>query len=106
MASRSPANVRARIGTPVADVISFAGGYTDRARHLIIGGPMTGKSVTRTEVPLVKATNCVLVVSDTPSPGRELPCIRCGDCAAVCPVRLLPQQLFWYARADDEKKAA
>jgi electron transport complex protein RnfC len=99
-----PANIRARIGTPVADVISFAGGYTDRARHLIIGGPMTGKSVTTDKVPLVKASNCVLVVSDAPSPGDESPCIRCGDCASVCPVQLLPQQLLWYARADDEKK--
>ena len=43
-------------------------------------------------------------MSETPSPGSELPCIRCGDCAAVCPVQLLPQQLFWYACADDERK--
>ena len=42
--------------------------------------------------------------SQTPSPGPEMPCIRCGDCAAVCPVQLLPQQLFWYACADNEQK--
>lgn len=99
-----PVNVRARIGTTVADVIALAGGYTDKAKQLIIGGPMTGKSVTTDRVPLVKATNCVLVSGDTPDPGPELPCIRCGDCAAVCPVQLLPQQLFWYACADNETK--
>ena len=99
-----PMNVEARIGTPVADVIQFAGGYTERAQQLIIGGPMTGKSVTTDRVPLVKATNCILVLSEAPSIGAEMPCIRCGDCAAVCPVQLLPQQLFWYACADDEKK--
>jgi electron transport complex protein RnfC len=65
---------------------------------------MTGKSVTTDRVPLVKATNCVLISSETPSPGPELPCIRCGDCAAVCPVQLLPQQLYWYACADNEEK--
>ena len=98
----TPMNVRARIGTPVADIAAFAGGYTGNARHLVIGGPMTGRSVSTDRVPLVKATNCILVLSTVPSAGPELPCIRCGECAAVCPVQLLPQQLFWHACADDE----
>lgn len=100
----APVNVRARIGTPIADVIAGAGGYRDEPRHLLIGGPMTGKSVTTDAVPLVKATNCVLVLAETPSFGIERACIRCGDCAAACPVRLQPQQLLWYANADDERK--
>lgn len=100
----NPMNVLARIGTTVADIIEFAGGYTDRARQLIIGGPMTGKSVTSDRVPLVKATNCILALSDSPTVSPELPCIRCGECAEVCPVQLLPQQLFWFACADDEDK--
>lgn len=99
-----PMNVEARLGTTVADIVKFAGGYTDHASQLIIGGPMTGKSVTTDRVPLVKATNCILVLSGTPATGKALPCIRCGDCAAVCPIQLLPQQLFWYACADDEDK--
>jgi electron transport complex protein RnfC len=100
----NPVNVRARIGTTIEDIVKFAGGYTDRAYHLIIGGPLTGKSVSTDEVPVVKATNCVLVVSQSSYDRGELPCIRCGDCAVVCPVQLLPQQLFWYACADDEQK--
>lgn len=99
-----PLNVEARIGTLVADIIAFAGGYTEHASQLIIGGPMTGKSVSTDRVPLVKASNCILVLSTAPAVGAERPCIRCGDCAAVCPIQLLPQQLFWYSCADDEKK--
>ena len=100
----APMNVMARIGTTVADVVNFIGGYTERAKQLIIGGPMTGKSVSTDRVPLVKATNCILVLSETPPIGTEKPCIRCGDCAQVCPVLLLPQQLYWYACADNEAK--
>ena len=46
----------------------------------------------------------ILAVFKSSFAGRQLPCIRCGDCAAVCPVQLLPQQLFWYACADNEAK--
>ena len=99
-----PMNIEAPLGTPIADIIAFAGGYTDGAEQLIIGGPMTGKSVSTDRVPLVKATNCVLVLSEARPIGAEMPCIRCGECADVCPIQLLPQQLFWYACADDEKK--
>lgn len=101
---RSPMNVLARIGTPVADVISFAGGYNEEADQLIIGGPMCGKAVTTDRVPLVKATNCILVLAAAPDKGLQRPCIRCGECALVCPVQLLPQQLYWYASADNEAK--
>ena len=100
----NPMNVRARIGTPISELAKFAGGYTENARHLVIGGPMTGKSVSTDQVPLVKASNCILAMSDLPATGPELPCIRCGECAAVCPVKLLPQQLFWYACADNEEQ--
>lgn len=101
---QQPMNVKARIGTTVADVVEFAGGYTDSAGQLVIGGPMTGKSVSTDRVPLVKATNCILVLSQLPAVGEELPCIRCGDCAAVCPIQLQPQQLFWFGCADNEAK--
>ncbi|MDH4107851.1 MAG: electron transport complex subunit RsxC [Gammaproteobacteria bacterium] len=100
----SPLNVLVRLGTTVAEIVALAGGYTERAQQLVIGGPMTGKSVTTDLVPVVKATNCVLVLSELPAVGDERPCIRCGECAEVCPVQLLPQQIYWHARADNERK--
>ncbi|MDA0679234.1 MAG: electron transport complex subunit RsxC [Proteobacteria bacterium] len=100
----SSMNVSVRIGTTVADVISFAGGYTENADQLVIGGPMCGKSVTTDRVPVVKATNCILVLNEKNAATVEQSCIRCGECAIVCPIQLLPQQLFWYACADNESK--
>jgi len=32
------------------------------------------------------------------------PCIRCGACEKTCPVNLLPQQLYWHAKAKDFKR--
>jgi electron transport complex protein RnfC len=34
-----------------------------------------------------------------------MPCIRCGACADACPAKLLPQQLYWHARARDFDRA-
>ncbi len=99
-----PMNVRARIGTALSEVIEFAGGYIGAPQQLIIGGPMTGKSISTDRVPLVKATNCVLVLSEPVPLEDEKACIRCGECAAVCPVVLQPQELYWFAVADNEDK--
>lgn len=99
-----PTNVLARIGTPIADIVPLAGGYTERASHMVVGGPMTGKSITTDRVPVVKATNCILVLSETLPIGDVRACIRCAECAAVCPIQLLPQELYWHACADNEVK--
>lgn len=98
----NPMNIRARIGTLVSDVVEFTGGYAEHADQLIFGGPMTGKSISTDRVPVVKATNCIMVNAKKVVPGPAMPCIRCGNCAAACPVQLLPQQLFWAACADNE----
>ena len=63
---KQPMNVRARIGTTVADVVDFSGGYNDNAKTLVVGGPMTGKSMSTDRIPIVKASNCILVLSKPP----------------------------------------
>ncbi len=105
---KSPQNVTTLLGTSFADLIRHAGGYTDKAERLIMGGPMMGFPMKSDSVPVVKATNCVLVLPEDDLPystSMAMPCIRCGKCADVCPVDLLPQQLYWHARADDFEKA-
>ncbi len=99
-----PCNVRAPIGSPLAALIVAAGGYRDRPLRLIAGGNMTGRALPSDEVGLTKAMNCVFVATRADIGSRldavELPCIRCGDCANVCPAGLLPQQLHRAALAD------
>jgi electron transport complex protein RnfC len=68
---------------------------------------MMGFELRDAEVPVTKATNCLLALTaaEAPDPGPALACIRCGRCAEVCPVRLLPQQLYWHSRAKDLDRA-
>ncbi len=101
-----PRNLEALIGTPAAHLVAQAGGYTDQAEKLILGGPMMGFSLAHDDIPITKAGNCLLATSnaESPAPGPASPCIRCGECAQACPVNLLPQQMYWYARAKDLDK--
>jgi len=99
----APANVEVMIGTPIGDLVEFAGGYTDAAAGLVMGGPMMGFSLPHDQLPVTKATNCILVADQAeldPS-VREMPCIRCGECARACPATLMPQQLLALARGPD-----
>lgn len=105
---RRPANLRARIGTPIGNLVAHCGGYADGAARLILGGPMMGFPLSSDANPVVKAANCVLVLTadDIRPPQPEMPCIRCGECAEVCPAVLLPQQLVRAVRADAWDDAA
>lgn len=104
----SPRNLEVRIGTPVSEVIRQCGGYTDEARHIVMGGAMMGFGLSSDEVPVVKGTNCLLVATaeEIAPRGDALPCIRCGECARVCPAQLMPQQLHWHTRDGSFDKAA
>ncbi|TCO83383.1 electron transport complex protein RnfC [Plasticicumulans lactativorans] len=103
----TPQVVEARIGTPVADLVAACGGYTAAAARLIYGGPMMGFALADDGVPLGKGGNCILVAGATElaPPAPALPCIRCGDCVRACPADLLPQQLYWHARAREFERA-
>ena len=99
----NPGNWEVRLGTPVGHLVELAGGY----RHgddawLVMGGPMMGFALSGDRVPIVKASNCILAMREQTIPhdvGHHDECIRCGKCTEVCPARLLPQQLYWHARA-------
>ncbi|MCK5902880.1 MAG: electron transport complex subunit RsxC [Cocleimonas sp.] len=109
---KQPQNIETLIGTPVSDLIKQAGGYTEKAQRLIMGGPMMGFTLPHDAIPVVKASNCFLIASvsalqQTKSPHAlqaQMPCIRCGKCMVACPVNLLPQQLYWHTQAKDFEK--
>ena len=90
-----PRNFQALLGTSFSHLVELCGGYTDDVARLVVGGPIMGYPVASDSSPVVKASNCVLALTqqDIAEPQPEMPCIRCGECARVCPATLLPQQL-------------
>lgn len=98
-----PTNVEALIGTPIRELLDFAGLQPDKLFRLVMGGPMMGFTLQSLDAPLVKTTNCLLAGTrdELPPPPPAQPCIRCGLCAEACPASLLPQQLHFFALGKD-----
>jgi len=98
-AVKEPANCLVRIGTPVSFVIDACGGIDSSPAKLIIGGPMMGIAQYTANVPVIKGTSGVLLLSQSPDPpGKAQYCIRCGRCEESCPVKLIPAEI---ARASE-----
>lgn len=102
-----PGNVEARLGSLMCDLLAAAELREAEVSRLIMGGPLMGFELSHTEIPLVKASNCLIAATqdELPTAPPEQPCIRCGACETACPAGLLPQQLYWYARSHDHDKA-
>ena len=103
---KTPQNLLARIGTSFNELIGQAGGLTDDAAKIIMGGPMTGLAVSNLDLPIVKATNCILVLNrDDAKMFEEKECIRCGRCIKSCPMGLLPNYLADFSKLKDWDRA-
>jgi electron transport complex protein RnfC len=97
---RRPSNLIVPVGTKLRDVLAFCGGVTDDATEILFGGPMMGQPQSDLDVPLVKGTTGVVVLTEAESKAEDVqPCIRCGSCLDACPVFLDPQRLGQLARA-------
>ncbi len=86
-----PQNVLVRVGTTVADVIQYCGGYTSEEVRLIAGGPMMGKTIPNEGFVIAPANNALTVLIHREE--ESIPCLRCGKCTDHCPAALQPVRI-------------
>jgi len=105
-----PGNFFVRTGTPVRKLIEAAGGLPQDTGKIVNGGPMMGKAIGNTEVPVVKGTSGILLFPKTESERQSVnPCIRCAKCISACALNLEPFLLMTLAekgmfeRAESER---
>ena len=99
-------NIEVRVGTPLSAIVEFCGGLKDNTVKLVSGGPMMGFSLASLDVCTTKTDSGFLALTDKEaSTMLPTPCINCGRCASVCPMRLMPMYIDFYATAGDYESA-
>lgn len=102
----NPSNFLTRIGTPMSQLIEKAGGMPEDTGKVIGGGPMMGKALLTTDVPVCKGSSGILLMTEKEaSRGEESPCIRCGKCVGACPMGLEPYLLQKLSEYSDWERA-
>ncbi len=105
-AVRQPANLKARLGTPVRVLIEECGGFAEPPARLVAGGPMMGFALLDLDAPVTKLTSGVIALSRREVPrGRETPCIGCGRCLQSCPQRLRPTTIYKWVDHGEYQRA-
>ena len=90
-----PGNFLVRIGTPLIKLIEAAGGVPEDTGKIVNGGPMMGKAVINTEVPVVKGMSGIILLPGNESVRKEIAsCIRCAKCITACALNLEPYLLM------------
>ena len=100
-------NYWARFGTPIYHLLREAGYQYDERFPVFMGGPMMGVILPDLNAPMSKVANCLLAPDhfEYAPPEPEKSCIRCSACSDACPVKLMPQQLYWFARSENHEKS-
>ncbi|XRX42531.1 MAG: electron transport complex subunit RsxC [Buchnera aphidicola (Eriosoma harunire)] len=102
-------NYLIRIGTPIQHILDHVILKSISDSQVFLGGPISGYQVFDFNQTVSKTTNCILILRTKLKQQslkyiRSKPCIRCSACLEVCPIRLLPQQLYWFIKKKDYKQ--
>jgi electron transport complex protein RnfC len=95
-AVKMPQVMKVRIGTRIGEVFAECGGFINKPKRIASGSPLQGRPVADLDEPIVKTSYAVFAMLENRGKTRDRPqnCISCGECRAVCPVGLDPEELY------------
>jgi electron transport complex protein RnfC len=106
-ALKTPMILKVRIGTRLADIFTQCGGFVDMPNRIAVGSPLSGRTVTNLNEPVIKTSYAVFaMLKEQTGQGTERNCINCGECRRVCPVNLDPEELYKQANNSLTVRAA
>lgn len=95
-AIKEPKNLKVVIGMPFSDLLEKCKVDREKIDKLVMGGPMMGMAQFTEDVPVIKGTGGLLALTkEETNYCKPQPCISCGKCVDVCPMKLVP---FMYGR--------
>ena len=102
----TPMILKVPVGTPVSEVLAFAGAMPGPGFRVVDGGPMMGRVLDNLDYPVTKTTSGLIVLPEThnvvagkikdPGAIRKITtsvCCQCSHCTELCPRNLLGHRL-------------
>ena len=94
-AVKKPQILKVRIGTRISEVIEQCGGFIEPPERIVTGSPLSGREVMYLDEPVWKSCYAIVAMSKSQAAiHNQQNCINCGECRAVCPVGLDPQNIY------------
>ena len=89
-----PKNLLVRFGVSAQEVLDYVGGFSTEPLKIISGGPMMGLPLPTLECVVTKGFSGLIVLDgEYTKKQKETNCIKCGKCAEVCPMHLMPMMI-------------
>ena len=86
------------VGTPLKTLFTAARTHFAPGDSVVIGGAMRGRAVAGVDIGIGKDDEAVMLLRKGETAGlKDNPCIGCGACVHVCPMRLRPNMLSRYS---------